>query len=424
MLGKSPATLFTKPNRRQHEGLYHLSLVEDCFPVNEINMNTDNIKPEVKPPEKKISPKKNPQKNNKIFRVLNKYTDNFPTFQMPKVTGYWSIDGTRTQHHDSSQLRYYIPCNGDSVNIDLNEGLEQVVRRPDSLDHEKIDHLLRWIEKNYQRILAHPDSPRWLQPYFICFRGTLRKILKSPYNRLGWKICAAKWKGSIYLFHYETEYDKEKTIKEKKRNHESSYWGGKFRQYMLSDSPNKPPDVSKPVNECERFFCVFKGRLNDHSLLYRAEIDAVCSDRKFKDPLPLRHLKFMKIRTGKLSESPEQELARKKLRSLDLWSQMYLSGVNEVVYGLREDSDGIVRRMVKESVSELIEKSKEFWKPEICMKFCDEFLKFIHRTVRKNCDKTIYQFERTPFRDILVTELPPTSEYAFIPDWYQLLPKE
>lgn len=114
-----------------------------------------------KEPEKKENRKKFPKRANKTFRVHTKYTEDFPIFEKPRITGYWSIDGTRKQHLDCSQLRYYYARDGNNLSIDLKEGLEQVVRRPDNLDHEKIDHLLRWIEANYKKILANPDSPRW-----------------------------------------------------------------------------------------------------------------------------------------------------------------------------------------------------------------------------------------------------------------------
>ncbi|XP_015111817.1 decapping and exoribonuclease protein [Diachasma alloeum] len=354
-----------------------------------------------------------------IFSIERKSPNTLFNFKVAKIVGYWSLDGSRNFHHNSSQLRYWIPFNEEIVKFDLNDGFALMQRRPDSLDDEKLENILRWIEGNHQKILADQRNPRWLRPHFICYRGPLAKILKSPYqDRYGWMICAMKFKGTIYICPFDTEEEKRQKTKETERDKRMTFWGKRFEHYMLSDTPYHRGD-SSPVNESTEFCCVFESRLNDHRLLYAAEVDGLCSDEKFEDPLPLDRLKFMELKTDKLNATPGQEIMRKKVKSLNWWAQSYLVGVEDIVCGYRDDRNGVVRRLENKSVSGLERDSRKFWNPSVCMNFYDDFLTFMKRTVKKNYDQAVYKFERLPNSNkIIVETLPATSDYAFLPEWY------
>lgn len=74
-----------------------------------------------------------------------------------------------------------------------------------------------------------------MRPKFICWRGLLTKIMKTPYDRReGWIICASKWRGTIYLCAFDTEADKHNKANETTRNLKFMSWGFKFEQYMLT----------------------------------------------------------------------------------------------------------------------------------------------------------------------------------------------
>lgn len=72
---------------------------------------------------------------------------------------------------------------------------------------------------------------------FVFWRGTLATILKTPYMKIeeaSWIICAAKWKGTIYLTPYHTEFRQIDKASWSPRRLRSLYWGLKFRQHVLT----------------------------------------------------------------------------------------------------------------------------------------------------------------------------------------------
>ncbi|XP_034944728.1 decapping and exoribonuclease protein-like isoform X2 [Chelonus insularis] len=291
------------------------------------------------------------------FPVHKNWSQEFPYFCRPAIVGYFSLNQERKMHLDSSKLSYlYHRLPLKTVNFDLNKGIDIVQRKPDN--PERINHLLKWIMSNFDKILANPCSGRWLLPHFICYRGLLTKIAKTPYDlKEGWIICAAKWRGNIYLCLFETEEEKIEKATRTEKQWRFMSWGFKFEQYMVSDSPDKPPDTSKAVNEAEEFNCVFQTQLIHHHLLYAAEMDALLSDKKLVDPLPLDKLQFIELKTNRIIESSQQNENLKKFKLLRWWCQSFLVGTERIICGFRDDR-GIVKELKDFRVSSIARYSK------------------------------------------------------------------
>ncbi|XP_063993581.1 decapping and exoribonuclease protein-like isoform X2 [Diachasmimorpha longicaudata] len=287
---------------------------------------------------------------------------------------------------------------------------------------------------HYANYFDHPNFSRcncfdiilynpWLQPNFICYRGLLTKIMKTIYeNREGWIICASKWRGNIYLCAFDTEEDKVAKANETPKQKQMSSWGFKFEHYILADTPGGSPDASRPVNECEEFCCVFQTKLRQHTLLYGAEMDGVCSNEKLEEPLPLEGLKFIELKTSRIIENDRQLMSWKKYKLLRWWCQSFLVGIQNIMCGFRDDA-GVVRELQNYNISDFARDCKRYWKASSAMNFCEQFLRYVASTVMNDCDRTIYKFERVPGGDIVMTELPPTSDYAFLPPWYMAIPR-
>ncbi|XP_074095046.1 LOW QUALITY PROTEIN: decapping and exoribonuclease protein-like [Cotesia typhae] len=353
-----------------------------------------------------------------VYRIKKSWDKDFPYFERPKAIGYYSIDSSRSICFDSSQLTYYKPPKNYEVNFNLNQGIESVKRKIKPTKHEKIDTFLQWIVNNIDKIRADPESGRSLQPNIVCFRGLLSRLIKTAYDeREGWIICAAKWKGTIYLMAFDTEAEKFEILNQTEKDLQFSSWGFKFEQYILTDEPNKSPDTSKPVDEREEFCCVFQSHLNDNKLLYAAEMDGVYSDKLLSDPLPIENLRFIELKTSRLVDNERQFSNLKKFKFIRWWSQSFLVGIDTILCGFRDDK-GVVRRLENYRVADLPKISERFWSASVAMNFCDEFLNYVKKTVTKIYDHTIYKFERIPHSHIVMTEVPPTSEYAFLPKWF------
>jgi len=70
---------------------------------------------------------------------------------------------------------------------------------------------------------------------FVCFRGLLTVLMRTPYEKNeDWIICATKWKGTIFLCAKETERKRISEEQMTDRDKQFSSWGFKFEQYMSS----------------------------------------------------------------------------------------------------------------------------------------------------------------------------------------------
>ena len=102
------------------------------------------------------------------FEVYQSWDDAFPRITKPEVVGYFSINGNREYLPDLSQLKYINPPINVPVKLNLNHGIDKVIRKPPSVSEENLNHLLQWILLNSSKIKAPPEFGRWLSYIFDC----------------------------------------------------------------------------------------------------------------------------------------------------------------------------------------------------------------------------------------------------------------
>lgn len=170
-------------------------------------------------------------KNTNLKPKHTRHPDHFPSFSQPKIIGSFSLDENRHFILDNRNCQYiYKNLSTKSVNLDLNDGMEKVIRKSESAHEEKVDHLLQFILK--KKLLSN-DKP--LSVDFVCFRGLLRLLMCTPYeNRDPWIILATKYRGTIYLCSYETENHKEERLNATEQSQRICSYGFKFEQLILS----------------------------------------------------------------------------------------------------------------------------------------------------------------------------------------------
>ncbi|KAF7993026.1 hypothetical protein HCN44_005807 [Aphidius gifuensis] len=336
-----------------------------------------------------------------IFHLRNNSSDDsFPKFTKPKIIGYFSLNSERSWSQDAKQLGYYYPLSKlqNKINFDLNQGIDNVIRKASNLD-EKIDHLLRWIKLNSDKLTTTPDSKKWIDADFVIYRGQLTKIMKSLYDfKEGWILCAVKFKGTIYICSFDTDEDKAAAENITPQQKQFMSW-------------------EKPVNENEEFDCVFTTRLNDKKILYGAEVDGLYSNEKINEPLPLDRLSFVELKTSKTIYNNHQQRTLEKYKFLRWWCQSFLVGIEDILCGFRNDN-GIIESIQQFQVSQMGRNYKHYWSAGKCMNLLDNFLQFVKNNVLEDYDNKIYVFERMPFEDIKVTTASPHSKYAFLPTWF------
>ena len=98
------------------------------------------------------------------FEVEQHWTETFPRITKPVVVGYFSINAHREYSPNLSQLKYFKPPppRKSRIELNLNSGIDKVIRKPESASNEKINHLLQWIIYNSSKIEAPVGTGRWL----------------------------------------------------------------------------------------------------------------------------------------------------------------------------------------------------------------------------------------------------------------------
>lgn len=202
----------------------------------------------------------------------------FPDIKKPQPIGFYSLNANRDFEPNDHQLRYFILPNKELLPLDLNRGLELAIKKPESVNDETLDSILKFIYDQHQKIFA--PGGQVPSPEFVTWRGILRLIMCTPYeHRQDWCLHVTRFNNTFYLLKRETANDKYRRNNETREQKTFMAYGFKFEQYCLSESPFKEPDTSVPVNENEEFTMVFQTRLAGLNLLYGAEMDGIISEQ-------------------------------------------------------------------------------------------------------------------------------------------------
>lgn len=323
----------------------------------------------------------------------------FPRFQRPSIKGAFSLDQNREYHDGLENLKYFkIP---KRIQFNLNDGDEKYNEKPITSSDERIDHLLKFIMRNKANIL----SGNRLNIDFVSFRGLLRLLMCTPYeNRENWIINAIKLKGTIFLCAEETIEKKNQKAKETAKDKMFMRYGFKFENYVLSKSPcDDPPGNSESVNEGEEFCVMFQTQLNDKNILYGAEMDGIeiKSDKPISDIQQLNNTKFVEVKVKRYEDNDRQVMNFYKFKARNWWCQSFIVGIDKIHVGLRDDR-GIVKKVKPYCLKELSNKarSSNFWHPNVCMNFLNDFLDRVSSDMRNVDDfNLIYQYTYNPKND-------------------------
>lgn len=357
------------------------------------------------------------------FKVdkASSYEGRFPTYNQPLEIGSFSLDGDRNYCDDKRQLKYLaMPQNMSGLSMDLNEGYGKVIKK-DFGKKEKLDTMLKWIVSHQDVVKKHFGDPNTsnIRINFVCFRGLLTVICNTIYEHSeDWIICATKFKNIIYLCAFETEQAINRRENMSEREQLMCSWGYKFEQYVTSDTMTSRPDTSVPVNEKAEYCSIMKGKLQDHRILFSAELDGV-DPSYFNDPErdPTSMQRYAELKTSKiiLNERVRRSFVRFKL--LKWWLQSFLAGLPKVICGFRDDN-GIVRKLEEFKVRDMPKMAVDCWSASACLNFGSQFLNFVKESVVKDDPLVVYKFYWRHGFKVSCEELQCPSEYQILPDWY------
>ncbi|XP_075228083.1 decapping and exoribonuclease protein-like [Lycorma delicatula] len=327
---------------------------------------------------------------------------------MPKIIGYFSVNGNKEYRSDGSQLKYiyYLSKKDEEkVSFNLNHMSDLTVKKDDTnKTWNKLDHMFKWIGLNSSRLLPIDDL------LFLTYRGNLTTVMCSPYeNNDDWTICARMCDGIVYLNSFETDNDILKSANVSDFQKKCMSWGFKFEQFVLTDDPTKKPDTNLVLNENEELCCVFERRIGGHRIVYGAEMDGVVSDKILSvDGLEesLSKVQFIELKTSRIIERFNQDRNFRRYKMLKWWSQSYLVGIKTIICGFRDDN-GIVKILKRYDVDELPKLASGLWDKNVCLNFLNRFLHFVRQVILEN-DSTItdvWKFDFFPRHQIHASKI-------------------
>lgn len=320
----------------------------------------------------------------------------FPKFTLPKLEGFFSVDSERNYDESPKNLKYLkIP---ERVKFNLNLGDDDYVDKPPSADMEQITHLLTFLMNNQMTRFDNSD--------FVCFRGLLKVIMNTPYEKDPWIVMATKFKGTIYLCAEETQLKKVEKLKRTDRDKKFMRYGFKFESYILSDDPSRsPPGNRKPVVESEEFCVMFSSEVGGKKILYGAETDGVISTQKCETLEDLRRSSLVEVKV-KRRESNERQLQNfYRFKARNWWLQSFIVGINTIHVGVRND-EGIVDEVTAVPIKVLSDEAKKnnFWHGTVCMNFLNDFLNKVSKEMKLIDDpKVVFRYRWDPAWSDVVT---------------------
>lgn len=216
--------------------------------------------------------------NVRLHNFGTPFTGAFPVISRPEAIGYFCLNEERKYQNDASNAAYLVLPAKREFPLDLNAGIEQVQRKKPVSDYHAIQHMCQYIY-NHQELLRESSDGMRVTADYVTFRGSLRQIMCTPYERQkDYRLLAMRLNGTIYLTRVDTEEQRVESEQMTPRHLDMCSWGFKFEQYCTSSHPNTPPDTSGPVNESKEFNCVYRCQLDGLHLLYGAEMDCMKSN--------------------------------------------------------------------------------------------------------------------------------------------------
>ncbi|KAI6184999.1 Decapping nuclease [Aphelenchoides bicaudatus] len=245
-----------------------------------------------------------------------------------------------------------------NLHLDLNHNFETF--KHDPVYNGRINPLLSYIRQsakstNLREAVQGCD--------FVTNRGALKSIGVSFYSQeRGWQIVCCKFQDIVFMCEAPTEEHQKERMNDTEADHRFTYMGHKFENYLLSDSPEVPPNTEEPVSTLAPQYGVFKstGTANDGSkmtFLMNAEMDGMDQNNNFLE------LKTMKQPPKKAShhKNPNWFFEYR----CNWWLQSYLVGIERIIVGMR-NQEGIVSS-VRELNTNSVAHQKRRWHPSVCL---------------------------------------------------------
>ena len=348
------------------------------------------------------------------------------TIRKPQKLGAYSNSKTSegdVYEEGEGELRVLkLPARLKHVSYDLSDGYIRI-RDGGSVICSQIDkepglkNLLKWVlgNKGKFRLQSGMQSSSVLNTDFLTYRGVITKIMCFPYEtREGYIIAATKYKGTIYLYEFLTEKKRQEELNRGEKTNMFSYGGFRFEYYITEPANPEVDDKDLDFQHHNEYCCIARTRLGKHSLVYGAEMDCVENCKQASDPALTD---FVEIKTTRTVDNQRQWKNMVQFKMFKWWAQCYLIGIPTLVCGYRDDQM-VVREIEILKVSDMPKMGRQFWSPDVCLRFLNRFLDFVKQIVTEDDPNVMYEFSLEPNREVTVRKTVPTADRFVIPKWF------
>lgn len=309
-------------------------------------------------------------------------------YQKPTIIGAYSLDRERKFQNNFNQLRYFkIPS---ELNFTLKKG--EVESVPDYNSKERIAQMTKFIMANPKQCFKNNR----VDADFVCFRGVLRFLMSTPYDKYRfWTVDAAKLKDTIYLS-MDTDMHPKKSVPQYFYPSKNSI---KFHRSVFSLDPQV--EVKEQSNEIiyenEEFCIALSTRIdNQLKLIFGMQCDGVESETAIRS---LDSLKTSKLRVLKSLKVDGKFKYLTPHVSLKWWCQSYVSAIENIYVGIRDD-DWMIKKIMTYSIDKLEEENGKHWSRNVCLNFLKNFLKTVQSDMKDiNDSYTILRYKWDPLKD-------------------------
>eukprot|EP00057_Strongylocentrotus_purpuratus_P030983 XP_783252.2 PREDICTED: decapping and exoribonuclease protein-like [Strongylocentrotus purpuratus] len=304
-----------------------------------------------------------------------------------EVLGNFSIGEDERYRNDLSQRRFFVKPDDDKPNFDLVHGLREYTdRKPSGVVPTSLSPVLDWLcdhrdELIEKKILESEGSSRKLDIDFVGRRGSFCRLLRAAESLEKVEILVTLCKGTYYIENVKEMFT------ESAQRMEIGFGGKKFAQCITSPDGSKP-DLDEPVSAYAEYVAVMKTQYGNHRIILSTEVQA---ERKDSTKAPPENYVCIKTRKHDLEGKPLANFNRYK--TLQWWSQAYMTGVPEVICGRRDDRRHIITSVETMKTNELSLKSMGFWDPMLCQKKFESYLSEIKQLVKKDDPRAVYRLQ-------------------------------
>lgn len=329
----------------------------------------------------------------------------------PLQDGGWDV----TEHfrsYDGNAIMQWMSLHYDKVKRPV-DGMEK-------LNKENVSNLAPSklsSTENASKAVPKIDDSGLFSVDFACDSGELQAILSSNHapryrDAEPVEIMASKYKGLIFL---KVSPRSEGVLNDSKNR--NSYSGLRFEELMTGkrDMSATGRDPKLNFNDSSCYNMVLKANVGSYRLVFSSEADCVQfssssgGDGKLPIVKDIVELKTVTARSLYRGENCDYRDTFRKSRTLKLWSQMVVCGVDTIEVGIKNDQIQ-VERIQGFKLNQLIDLRLD-WDPEERFKFLNNFLDCVKETLTQDNDPSVvYKFTirdghiREPLKTIVSEE--------------------